>query len=183
MQIELNCAAPLRRVITELLAARGLAVAAEANVVLLERGGELPEGKLAVVFESQQLDVLLEFCDALAQRTEQSRSGVVVGKDVQADRYEVIAYEEILYFTAEGSHSFCVTARSRLRVKERLYELEGALGARGFVRIGKALLVNIMMVAEIIPWFGARLLLRLKNGEELEVARNYAKGFKEFLDL
>ena len=33
MRIKLSCAAPLRRVITELLAARGLEVAEEADVV------------------------------------------------------------------------------------------------------------------------------------------------------
>jgi len=108
---------------------------------------------------------------------------MIVGRQPNAEAYEIIPLEEINLFEAEGNYTYCLTDGRRLRVKNKIYELEVSLLEQGFIRIGKSLIVNIMQVAEITPWFGSRLLLKLKSGQEIEVARNYVKGFKEFLEL
>jgi len=181
MVINLVCSLELQAVLTEILKARGISVDSEAKVALVEKGFEPPQG-VAIVFEYKSLPDLVEVLDLLARKQEAPKH-VISARRLDHEKYELIPYENILYFAAEGNMVYCVTAGDKYRVKNKLYELEVNLYEQGFIRIGKSVLLNIMGVMEIIPWFGSRLLLKLKNKQELEVARNYVKGFKEYLEL
>ena len=184
MKVDLICSENLKRVLYEVLDSRNISLDEKADVVLLEKGLATPEGRLAVVFDYSTLDYLISFLDCLSARgdgTENLR-GVIAGKS--DNKYELIQYRQILYFEGSGNHTLCITAAGSFKVKEKLYELERSLMEEGFVRIGKPYLVNILNVSEIIPWFGGRLLLRLKDSDmELEVARSYAKSFREYLGM
>jgi len=58
------------------------------------------------------------------------------------------------------------------------------ISRNNFIRVNKSYIVNILMVKEIIPWFGGRLLLKFSGSEEkIEVSRNYVKDFKQFLGM
>lgn len=107
---------------------------------------------------------------------------IITGK--KDDCFEVIKLDDVLFFEASGDSTFCVTRSGRFLVKPRLYELENAYRERGFVRTGKAQVVNVMRIAEVVPWFGGKILLRLDAaGTTLEVARSYAKEFRQFLGM
>lgn len=182
MLINLICSEPLRRILAEILEARGLHINPEARITLLEKGQPFPEQGIAVVFEYQTLSDLTDFLDELARKPDANKT-VIVGKREAAESFEIIPYEAILYFEAAGNYTYCVTPDGKLRVKNKLYELEATLPEQGFTRISKSILVNIMAVVEIIPWFGSRLLLKLKDKSEIEVSRSYVKEFKDFLEL
>ncbi|WP_261800281.1 LytTR family DNA-binding domain-containing protein [Paenibacillus sp. PAMC21692] len=58
-----------------------------------------------------------------------------------------------------------------------------ARAAKGFIRINKSQLVNLLHVKEIIPWFNSRYMLRMDNGAELEVSKMFSKKLRHTLNL
>lgn len=182
MLVNLLCSDALKKLLTELFEVRGLQIDATASITLVEKGFELPVQGIAVVFDYQSLNELIDFLDTLSRKPDNNKT-IIVGRQPETEKHEIISFADIIYFESEGNHTYCVTGNNKLRVKNKLYELEISLLKQGFVRISKSLLVNIMYVAEIIPWFGSRLLLKLKGHQEIEVSRNYVKGFKDYLEL
>jgi DNA-binding LytR/AlgR family response regulator len=183
MKVGLICSENMNRVILQIMDSRNISLDNRADVVLVEKGLSLPEGRLSVVFDHSTLDQMIDFLDAFSVRGDaESTKRVIAGKS--DNKYELIKYEQILYFEGSGNSTMCITYGGRYKVKEKLYELEQNLYDQGFVRVGKPYIVNILNVAEIIPWFGGRLLLKLKNTDgEIEVARSYARSFKEYLGM
>ena len=182
MQINLRCSDSLMKIVSAVIEAHGLKISPEANITLLEKGHALPEQGIAVVFDPQSLGDLADFLELLSSKTE-GRKPIIAGRQVDSESYEIVNLDDIYYFEAEGNFTNCITANSKLRVKSKLYELEVTLLQKGFIRISKSQVVNIMHVAEISPWFNSRLLLKLKDNREIEVSRNFVKNFKEFLEL
>jgi DNA-binding LytR/AlgR family response regulator len=67
-------------------------------------------------------------------------------------------------------------------VKEKLYELEEKLGDKGFIRVSKCFIVNVVKIDRIISWFNSKLILKIMNiDEEVYVTRKYLSDFKKFL--
>ena len=66
-----------------------------------------------------------------------------------------------------------------------LADLEAKLDPAKFVRIHRAALLNLDFVAEVQPWPGGRLLVRLKDDQRttLEVARDRVRALKERLGM
>ena len=182
MQLNLRCSDSLQKVTIALLEANGIQTNPKAVMTLLERGFEIPAQGLSIVFDAHSLGELTDLLATLGRKPDNSKA-LIVGRQPDSETWEIIALDDISYFEAEGNYAYCLTAGRKLRVKNKMYELEVTLLEQGFIRISKSLIVNIMNVAEITPWFGSRLLLKLKGGQEIEVSRNYVKGFKEFLEL
>ncbi|MBP2649260.1 MAG: response regulator receiver protein [Firmicutes bacterium] len=182
MIVNVVCSVELQAVLTELVKARGIEVNSEAKVTLVEKGCDYSPHGVAIVFEYNSLPEIVELLDLMAKKHEPAKN-IISARRLDSDNYEILAYEDIIYFEAAGNNVYCLTATAKYRIKNKLYELETNLREQGFIRVGKSVLLNIMSVVEIIPWFGSRLLLKLKNNHELEVTRNYVKSFKEFLEL
>lgn len=182
MQFNLRCSDSFQKVITALLEVNGIQTNPEAAMTLLERGLELPAHGLSIVFDAQSLGELTDLLATLGHKQDNGKT-LIVGRQPDSETWEIIALDGISYFEAEGNYTYCLTDGRKLRVKNKMYELEITLLEQGFIRISKSLIVNIMNVSEITPWFGSRLLLKLKGGHEIEVSRNYVKGFKDFLEL
>lgn len=182
MQINLICSNQLKKLLTEIIESRGLSIAPTARLSLVEKGYDLPTQGITVIFDYESLDDLADFFSLLDKKPENSKN-IIIGRRQDSENFEVISYEDIMYFEAEGNYVHCMTNQEKFRVKNKLYELETTLWEQGFIRISKSLLVNIMNITEIIPWFGSRLLIKLKNKNEVEVSRNYVREFKEFLEI
>jgi two-component system, LytTR family, response regulator len=100
------------------------------------------------------------------------------------DRIHLVEHERIRFIREDGDDVVADTAEGAFRIAERLYEAEALLRPEGFVRVGKSLIVNIGWIAEIIPWFGSRLRLKIRDrDEELEVARKFVKSFRDYLGI
>ncbi len=184
MKVSLNCSLEIRKTVLELLRTRGVEIDDNAEVALTQKGFDLPEGKVSIVFQNSALDKLIDFFDNNLIKSEnaENKSSVIVGK--ANDRYELIFLDKILFFESRGNNTYCNTVTGQYRVKEKLYELEKTLMSKGFIRVAKCHVVNLPNISEIIPWFGGRLLLKLNDTRtEIEVARSYVRSFKDFLGL
>lgn len=60
----------------------------------------------------------------------------------------------------------------------RLYQLKDKLHEYGFVQISKSCLLNIDILESMRPLFNSRMEATLKNGEKLNINRNYLNEVK-----
>jgi two-component system response regulator LytT len=147
---------------------------------LVERGFELPPGKLAVVFEPVDY---LEAIELLSRNAESKQGGSDMVTGFSNNRYCLIPIKDINHIDAHGSDIVCHSDMDSYYLKNTLQYYEEALSAYGIMPINKSQLVNIMNVREIIPWFNAKLVLVLKNNRELEVSKLYSKALRRTLDI
>lgn len=181
MRTDLICSDNLRSVLTELLSARGIAIDEKSDLAIVESGYEIPNGKIAVVFDILNMAKLVEFLDKISRAGEDTLA-TIVGRN--EDIYELIPIKLVNFFEGRGNNTYCITGNGEYRVKEKLYELEERLPPQRFIRVNKSFIVNISSVKEIIPWFGRRLVLKFNQGDiEIEVSKNYIKSFKEFIGM
>ncbi len=97
--------------------------------------------------------------------------------------YEIIHYTKIIYIESFGHEIILHTLDKSYQIREKLYELEGMLSEKSFIRINKSQIVNIKAIKEIKPTFNSRIILLMKNSETLTVTRNYGPSFKRSIGL
>ena len=85
---------------------------------------------------------------------------------------------DISCFFTDGGRVYALIDKRRVRVKERLYELEEMLGA-GFVKINQSCLANIKMIKRFDVTLGGALRVEFKNGYRDYVSRRQMKTVKE----
>jgi DNA-binding LytR/AlgR family response regulator len=195
MNVALHCPEHRKILMTEFLANRGIFVSDEEEPVLVfEEEYETEAKPDATVSLGYRADRLRDFDDclrdlaahALAETTSPQQrelnKSIIMGK--RGDCFEVVRLDDVRAFESIGDDTFCLVESGRLGVKPRLYELERAYADKGFIRIGKPYVVNISHIAEVVPWFNGKILLRMEGMKDtLEVSRAYARQFREFLGM
>jgi len=97
--------------------------------------------------------------------------------------YEIIHFRNIIFIESFGHDIILHTLDNEYQIKEKLYEIEGILHDKGFVRINKSTIVNKFGIKEINPTFNSRIILLMKNSNKLTVTRSYNPQFKKFIGL
>jgi two-component system LytT family response regulator len=92
---------------------------------------------------------------------------------------------EITHFFSESKLSFGVVRGRRHCVDESINALERRLDPRRFLRIHRAILVNLDWVAEVDAWSGGGGVVRLRDEgrTELDVARDRMRALKQRLGM
>jgi two-component system, LytTR family, response regulator len=101
------------------------------------------------------------------------------------DGVQFLDVAQITHFTARDRLTHAVTPSAAHVVDYGLADLEAKLDPARFVRIHRAALLNLDFVAEVQPWPGGRLLVRLKDDQRtsLEVARDRVRTLKDRLGM
>jgi two-component system LytT family response regulator len=99
------------------------------------------------------------------------------------DRVQLVRVADVTYFYARDKLTFAVTASKHHALDLSLSELEARLAPRQWIRIHRATLLNLDAVKELRKWFGGKLLVLLKDGSELQVARDRVAELKAKLAL
>lgn len=152
----------------------------DSNLVLVERGHEVPEGKLAVVFDA------IDYMDVIQLLVSSPHRGLHYPNTVTGfsnNKFTVIEKNDIAYLEAGPDGIIAHTATNHYSMKETLQHYESIWDDKGFIRINKSQLVNLLHVKEIIPWFNSRYLLRMNNDVELEVSKMYSKKLRRTLKI
>lgn len=102
-------------------------------------------------------------------------NGIIEGK-----QYEIPVLD-IYYIEAVDNKVFIYSAKKVYETKQRLYELESALKEKYFLRVSKALLLNLMKVKSIKPAVNGRFTAILQSGEEIIISRKYVPELKKAL--
>jgi two-component system LytT family response regulator len=178
LKVQIICSSASYSEVIQLLNKHSITEDRKSLLALVEKGCEIPDSCISIVFDGNTLGLLDSILDSLANKQERQLN-IITGK--KGDRYELIPFDRILYFEALGNDVSCSTDNAKYTVKERLYELEIQLNEKGFIRVSKFCIVNIIHVKEVIPWFNSRLLLKLTNDIDIEVTRKYNNMFKKFI--
>jgi DNA-binding LytR/AlgR family response regulator len=183
MKIKLLCKKENYQFLKSFFEDKGYEIDNNSPICFLDEENNDHRNDITVLFNNKKIEKLDYFIEGLKKdNTVKLVSNQIIGR--KNESYEIIKYNDIIYFSAYGNTIFCKTLIQRYEVQKKLYEIEEELKASGFIRINKSIVINIQKVGEIIPWFSGKLLLRLKDGkEELEVSRNYVRDFKKYLDF
>ncbi len=101
------------------------------------------------------------------------------------DNNEIIKLDskEIFYFESVDNKIYAYCESSVYEVKQKLYELEELYSQQDFIRISKAMIVNISKIRKIVPMFNGRLEAVLQNGEKVVISRQYVPQLKKTLGI
>jgi len=180
MEVELICSENLRRMLEEILTNRKIKISENSDVCVIEKGFDLRLGKIGIYFDIETINILIDYLDAISGSKEEVKN-IITGR-CDEDELKILSYDDIYYFEAMGNDVFCMTKDKRYKVKEKLYELEKRLETKGFIRVSKCFVVNIVKVDRIISWFNSKLILKLIDiSEEVYVTRKYLNNFKKYL--
>ena len=108
-----------------------------------------------------------------------SRQGQLTGV-IEGKQYE-IPVTDVYYVEAVDNAVFIYGQQKVYEAKQKLYELEGILREKYFLRVSKSLILNLMKVKAIKPAFNGRYSAILQSGEEVIISRKYVPELKRAL--
>lgn len=99
------------------------------------------------------------------------------------DRVELVDVADVSYFYARDKLTVAVTRDRQHTIDPGIADLERRLPPGRWLRIHRGTLVRADAVKELHTWFAGKLLVRLKDGTELQVARDRAPEVRAKLGL
>ena len=145
------------------------------KIVLCRNIEEGENGKVNLVFDVNQLDIVHEWLE----KYKKSTGGVLSGK---TSRGEVkVRFDQVFTIESYGNDVFAYTDKAEISLSAKLYQLEEELLQAGFFRISKSVIVNVARIEAISSGFNGKLTLMMDNKKKIEVNRSYTKSFKEYL--
>ena len=102
-------------------------------------------------------------------------TGIIEGK-----QYEV-PVTDVYYVEAVDNAVFIYGQQKVYEARQKLYELEGILREKYFLRVSKSLILNLMKVKAIKPALNGRYSAILQSGEEIIISRKYVPELKKAL--
>ena len=99
------------------------------------------------------------------------------------DKIQKLALKDIFYFEAVDNKVYAYTAKQVYEVHKKLYEIEEDYANTDFLRLSKAVVVNVSKITYIRPMLNGRFEAKLRNDEKVIISRQYVPALKEKLDL
>lgn len=94
-----------------------------------------------------------------------------------------LAPNDIYYFESVDNRVCACCENSVYEVRHKLYELEKIYDNTDFIRISKAMIVNVSKISKIVPVFNGRLEAVLINSERVVISRQYVPDLKKKLGV
>ncbi len=88
---------------------------------------------------------------------------------------------DIYYIESVDKKTFVYLENAVYRIDCRLYQLKTQLQTYGFVQISKSCILNINVLESIRPLFNSKMEATLKNGEKVNINRNYLSEVRKVL--
>ena len=108
-----------------------------------------------------------------------SRQGKLTGI-LEGKQYE-IPVADVYYVETVDNAVFIYGQENVYEAKQKLYELEGILRDKYFIRVSKSLILNLMKIKAIKPALNGRYSAILQSGEEVIISRKYVAQLKRAL--
>ena len=130
-------------------------------------------------------ELVLIRCHAVTEEVKEiaafvtSRQGSLSGT-AENNRYEV-PVADLCYIESVDGKTFLYTKERVFETGYRIYELEEMLKKAHFLRISKAMIVNLLKIQSVQPALNGRFTAILSSGERVIISRNYVKAFKAAL--
>ncbi len=89
----------------------------------------------------------------------------------------------VYYFESVDNRVCACCEKTVYEIKQKLYELETIYANTDFLRISKAMIVNVSKITKIVPLFNGKMQAVLSNGEKIIISRQYMPDLKKKLGL
>jgi len=99
------------------------------------------------------------------------------------DKCWFVRLSEIRLFESDGNYIKVYFGTNRPMIHKSLNALDEKLNDRDFFRASRKHIINLSWLETIEPWFNGGLMVKLKQGERVEVSRRQAARFKEIMSL
>lgn len=136
-------------------------------------------------YDEEQLRQTIERVEQLLQRTQSETLPKRMDRLPVETEGEIhyIPIGDILYVHREEKWTKVVTPTRDYETRMTLKELESRLTHSSFFRIHKSILVNLVHVSSLTPWFNGAYQLEVdERPEKLAVSRNYVKELRQRLE-
>lgn len=152
-------------------------------------------------FEYNALDYLLKpiepkrLEETVKKIVEKARKKVTTesGKPILAESDQVfvkdgercwfVKLEKVRLFESEGNYVRLFFEENKPLILRTLNYLDERLDDKTFFRANRKHIVNLKWIDSIEPWLNGGLLVKLKDGQKVEVSRRQAIKFKDMLSL
>ena len=94
-----------------------------------------------------------------------------------------VKLEIVRLFESEGNYVRIYFGENKPLILRTLNYLDERLDDKTFFRANRKHIVNLKWIASIEPWLNSGLLVKLKDGQKVEVSRRQAIKFKDMLSL
>jgi two-component system LytT family response regulator len=94
-----------------------------------------------------------------------------------------VKLENVRLFESEGNYVRIYFGENKPLILRTLNYLDERLDNKTFFRANRKHIVNLKWIASIEPWLNGGLLVKLKDGQKVEVSRRQAIKFKDMLSL
>jgi len=98
-------------------------------------------------------------------------------------KYHLISKQEIQYVESEGNYARLHCAEKSFLVKRTLLFLENRLGPHRFIRINRAVLVNIDLITEMEESEKSNYRVRLRNDRSFQWSRRYRERLTRLMRI
>ena len=132
---------------------------------------KLPDEEDEIIIKCENLDEDISF---LIERIKNRRQKISFQKDSKIVFTEM---SDILYFESVDDKVFAYTLNDVVETKLKLYQLEEDFLPQEFLRVNKAVIMNLNKVESLSPAFGGRFEAVLKNGYKVIISRNRRKKY------
>jgi two-component system, LytTR family, response regulator len=95
-----------------------------------------------------------------------------------ASKLIVVNVKDVIAFESEDKLVFARTSQGRFVLNITMKELEERLDASVFCRVHKQTIVQLAFAREVHSLAGGHFLLKLSDGSETQIGRNYVKTFR-----
>ncbi|MDF1672683.1 MAG: LytTR family DNA-binding domain-containing protein [Vicingaceae bacterium] len=90
---------------------------------------------------------------------------------------------DVPMFESEGNYVRVYFDNNKPLILKSLNNLANKLDENTFFRANRKFIINLNWVDKIEGWFNGGLMVKLKNGEQIEISRRQASKFKEMKSL
>ena len=101
----------------------------------------------------------------------------------QEDAAYRLPVRDLYYFEVVDGRSFLYAEKTVYECRLRLYEFEKLVEEQRFFRCGKSMVLNASKIDHIRPSFSGRFTATLRNGEKVDISRQYVGDMKKLMGL
>ena len=107
---------------------------------------------------------------------------LIVREEVDNERVR-IGVDEIIVIESFGHDIVIHTSQGRFKTRERLYQLERLLSPKQFIRVSNSVIIAVNKIKRIKPTLSSKFILKMSNGQSVDVTRSYCGIFKDRLGI
>lgn len=104
-------------------------------------------------------------------------------RNIKTGAKQLVNVDNIVTIESYGHAVEVHTENDVYNTSERLYQLMNMLDPKNYIRVSNSVIVSKNMISEIIPTLSRKFILKMKNGDRVDVTRIYYNSFKETFQI